>query len=99
MLRISSSERSATCSRAWGLIHVSFAQPYMLDDIQNTTQYIANAIDLLNQVTCRPFPVMGWDLGGLATQFTFTFYPSTRRKVSHFFGLAADFRGTTAICE
>lgn len=71
--------------------------PYMLDDIQNTTQYIANAIDLLNQVTCRPLPVMGWDLGGLATQFTFTFYPSTRRKVSHFFGLAADFRGTTAI--
>ena len=88
----------------------------MLDDIQNTTQYIANAIDLLNQVTCRPFPVMGWSQGGLAStsalpllranpahtacpiaQFTFAFYPSTRRKVSHFFGLAADFRGMTTI--
>lgn len=42
-------------------------QPFMLDDIQNNAEYIANAIDVLYTTVCRPFPIQGWSQGNLAS--------------------------------
>ncbi|KAK9897130.1 alpha/beta-hydrolase [Cystobasidium minutum MCA 4210] len=69
--------------------------PYSLNDTQTNAEYVANAIEILHSGYCRPFPVLGLDQGAVISQWVFTFWPSARRKISHFFPLAADFRGTT----
>ncbi|KAK7946652.1 uncharacterized protein PG986_010973 [Apiospora aurea] len=56
----------------------------MLGDAQQNAKYIAKDICLIT-----------WSQRGQSAQWTLTFWPSTRAKVTNLLAVAADFRGTT----
>jgi len=48
-------------------------------------------------VTGKTFPCMGHSQGSLAIQSALTYYPSIRKELSNYIGLAGSLRGTTVV--
>lgn len=71
--------------------------PYMTADIQETLQYIVNAVHRIHDISGTTFPIMGHSQGGLAIQSALTYYPSIRNEVSQYISLAGSLHGTTAV--
>ncbi|KAK8081083.1 hypothetical protein PG997_008901 [Apiospora hydei] len=75
----------------------------MMRDAQVNSEYVAYAINYLSAVCGNNsnVTVVSWSQGGLDTQWAFTFWPSTRARVSSFLPVSPDFRGTVlanALC-
>lgn len=71
--------------------------PYMTADIQNTLEYIANAVHRVFDASKTTMPIMGHSQGGLAIQSALTYYPSLRKEVSQYISLAGSLHGTTNV--
>ncbi|KAK4702121.1 hypothetical protein P7C70_g4104, partial [Phenoliferia sp. Uapishka_3] len=74
--------------------------PYMLADIQVNAEYIAFAIDTIANHSIANggpsnFPMMAWSQGNLAISWSLTFFPSTRKSISHYISFAGDFGGVS----
>lgn len=67
----------------------------MLADIQITSQYIAYAINYIADISGKNVSIASWSQGNLASQWQFTFWSSSRSKVSDFIAISPDFHGTT----
>ncbi|PWY99781.1 putative lipase B precursor [Testicularia cyperi] len=68
--------------------------PFMLGDAQVNAEYIVNAIATLYSASGKKVPILTWSQGGLATQWAFTFFPSTRSKADRLMAFAPDYKGT-----
>ncbi|PRP84829.1 hypothetical protein PROFUN_07483 [Planoprotostelium fungivorum] len=68
---------------------------YLLTDAQNSTEYIAYAIQSIYNAVDTKISVMAWSQGSLLTQWVLTFWPSTTNMVSDFISLAGTFRGSS----
>ncbi|WQF84418.1 Putative alpha/Beta hydrolase [Colletotrichum destructivum] len=66
----------------------------LLNDAQINSEYVAYAINYINDITNKNSSIISWSQGGLDTQWAFTFWPSTRSAVSNFFPVSPDFHGT-----
>lgn len=72
-----------------------------LADVQVSSEYIAYAINYISAVTESNVSVISWSQGGLNTQWSFKYWPSTRHVVDDFIAISPDFRGTLvadAVC-
>ncbi|KAK8052324.1 hypothetical protein PG993_003709 [Apiospora rasikravindrae] len=73
----------------------------MMRDAQVNSEYVAYAVNYLSAICNSNVTVVSWSQGGLDTQWAFTFWPSTRARVSNFLPISPDFRGTVlanALC-
>jgi hypothetical protein len=59
-----------------------------------TCQFLSHRI---YDVTGKAFPCMGHSQGSLAIQSALTYYPSIRKELSNYIGLAGSLRGTTVV--
>ncbi|KAK8128954.1 hypothetical protein PG984_010062 [Apiospora sp. TS-2023a] len=66
----------------------------MMRDAQVNSEYIAYAINYLSAICNSSLTVVSWSQGGLDTQWAFTFWPSTRARVSNFLPVSPDYHGT-----
>ncbi|KAK7957790.1 hypothetical protein PG988_012638 [Apiospora saccharicola] len=67
----------------------------MMRDAQVNSEYIAYAINYLSAIcNNNNLTVVSWSQGGLDTQWAFTFWPSTRTRVSSFLPVSPDYHGT-----
>ncbi|KAK7926619.1 hypothetical protein PG985_003617 [Apiospora marii] len=73
----------------------------MTRDAQVNSEYIAYAINYLSAICSNDddknssnLTVVSWSQGGLDTQWAFTFWPSTRARVSNFLPVSPDYHGT-----
>lgn len=72
-----------------------------LADVQISSEYIAYAINYISAVTESNVSVISWSQGGLNTQWSLKYWPSTRHVVDDFIAISPDFRGTLvadAVC-
>lgn len=72
-----------------------------LPDVQISSEYIAYAINYISARTQSNVSVISWSQGGLNTQWSFKYWPSTRQVVDDFIAISPDFRGTLvadAVC-
>ena len=79
----------------------SFADPVWLnikgrmnDVSHKNAEHVAYAINYLSAVCKKPMAIVAWSQGNLATQWSFKYWPSTRKAVNNFIALSADFNGT-----
>ncbi|KAF2124519.1 alpha/beta-hydrolase [Dothidotthia symphoricarpi CBS 119687] len=75
----------------------------MLADAQTNAEYIAYAINYISAVSknSKKISVITWSQGGLDTQWALKYWPSTRKVVTDFLPVSADFKGTVfanALC-
>lgn len=73
----------------------------MMRDAQVNSEYIAYAINYVSAICGSGgddkngnLTVVSWSQGGLDTQWAFTFWPSTRARVSNFLPVSPDYHGT-----
>ena len=71
--------------------------PYMTADIQDTLEYIVNAVHRIYDASGTTFPIMGHSQGGLAIQSALTYYPSIRKELSQYISLAGSLHGTISV--
>lgn len=71
--------------------------PVMTSDVQDTLEYIVNAVHRIHDASGATFPIMGHSQGGLAIQSALTYYPSIRKEVSQYISLAGSLHGTTNV--
>lgn len=66
----------------------------MCDDAVKNAEYVAYAINYISTTCNKKLTVVAWSQGNLSVQWSLKYWPSTRRQVSNFICLSADFRGT-----
>ncbi|KAK2794612.1 hypothetical protein FQN51_000781 [Onygenales sp. PD_10] len=65
------------------------------DDIQVNSEYVAYAINYVSGICQnRNVSVISWSQGGINTQWSLKYWPSTREVVEDFIAISPDFRGT-----
>ncbi|KAL4811536.1 hypothetical protein BDV18DRAFT_156122 [Aspergillus unguis] len=65
-----------------------------LRDVQVNSEYIAYAINYISAVAESNVAVISWSQGGLDTQWSLKYWPSTRDVVDDFIAISPDFDGT-----
>ncbi|KAK2025272.1 alpha/beta-hydrolase [Colletotrichum zoysiae] len=65
------------------------------DDAQESSEYVAYAMNYIQTSTGRKPAVVAWGQGSLNVQWAFKYWPSTRDAVTDLVALGPDFHGTT----
>lgn len=85
--------RLATAVLEADVVWVNVARASLID-IRVSSEYVAYAMNYISAVSDSNVAVISWSQGGLNTQWSFKYWPSTRDVVDDFVAISPDFRGT-----
>jgi hypothetical protein len=83
------------------LTDVQYADPVwlnipgqLLGDIQTNAEYVAYAINYIASITSSNVTAISWSQGGIAAQWAFKYWPSTRSSTTQLIANSPDYHGT-----